>query len=196
MESTMFRITKKWVFSVVAIATMVMLQGCESLTERTEDVTVTLDTFSLIGNGTNSTLRVSSPGNPSCSTAETSIREQLASADNFDDFDEFLESIEINSVRYRVTQNSTPVEINGSFSLTDPGTGELAIAAAVVIPSTATNAEFIDFPFVENGLSLLQHYVDNLDSRFSYCVQGTPDSSELNLQLELQLDMDVTIDIL
>lgn len=187
--------TFRWRLTPIAVI-LLLLQACDSITERDEDVTVNLDSFNLVGGQSQGLARATVTGNPACTAAPITLNSLLTSAENYDDFDEYLESIDINSVRYRITQNSTAVESNGTFQMTDPATGQLTTVASVSIPANTTSATYAPLPFVDNGRTILQHYMDNLDATFSYCAEGSPDTSELNMTMDLQLNMTVTIDIL
>jgi len=171
--------------------------GCESLTETEESVTITLDSFNLIGSSNTSVLtRATITGNPGCSAGNTSLNTLLANVDNFDDIDEFLDSLDINAVRYRINNNSTSSDITASFQMTDPASSELADVASVNIPANTNIDEWTNLPFVDGGAGIAQHYMDNRDSEFLYCAEGTPNSSDISLTMDLQLDLTVTVDLL
>lgn len=175
-----------------------LIQSCSSsLTEKDEDVTVTLDSFNLVGTSSGFVSgRAQITGNPACTAANTSLNALLAQVDNYDDFDNKLESLDINEVRYRITRNDTPTVVSGEFQMTDPTGGQLITVASVSIPANGLVTEWTTLPFVGNGESVAQHYMDNLDDSFLYCAEGSPNSSELSLTMELQLDLTVTIDVL
>lgn len=175
---------------------LTVLAGCDSITERDVDVKVNLDTVNLVGTGTEGLQRATVTGNPACTASSTNLSSLLATADNYDDFDEYLEDVDINTVRYRVTQNSTPVDATGVFQMTDPATQQLTTVASIVIPANTSTDGFATFPFVDGGAAIVQHYMDNQNASFTYCAEGSPNSSELNMTIELQLDMNVTIDVL
>jgi len=185
---------------LITLASLFFLQACDDLTQREEDVTITLDTFDLVGtdgaplNGVNTRARVS--GNPGCTAEQTSLNSLLAQVDNFDDFDDFLETIDLRTLRYRVSNNNTPVATSASMEMTDPATNELVTIASVEIGANENFDDFRAFPFSDIGAATVTHFLDNLDASFLYCVEGTPNSSELQMSIDLELDLVVTVDIL
>lgn len=181
--------------AIIAIA-LVTISACDDLTEKSEDVTVTLDSFNLVGNNGNAFSRATVTGNPACTASMTSLNSLLAQTDNFDDIKDKLESLDINQIQYRITANRTPVEASGLMQMTSPDTGQLTPVASVSIPANGVVSDWTLFPFSENGASVVQHYMDNLDANFLYCAEGRPNSSELSMTIELRLNMTVTVDLL
>ncbi len=188
---------RKTLFAISALSLMLVLQSCsDDLTKKDIDVEVTLDTFNLVGSSNGNTARATVSGNPACSASNTSINALLAQADNYDDIDDALDSLDINSIRYRITRNDTAVAATGSMQMTDASTGNLKTIASVAIPANQLVSDWTKFPFVENGADIIEHYLDNLDQSFMYCAQGSPNSNELDMTLQLQLDLTATVDIL
>jgi len=72
----------------------------------------------------------------------------------------------------------------------------LTTVASIQIPANQVISDWTTLPFTDNGASVVQHYMDNLDSSFLYCAEGQPNQSELSLTMELQLDLTVTVDLL
>ena len=180
-----------------AIALSLALQSCtDDITKKDVDVEVDLGTFNLMGSDSEFTVRATFSGNPACAASETSLNALLAQADNFDDIDDALDSVDIDSIRYRITRNNTAVAATGSVQMTDPTTEELVEVASVSIPANALVSDWTEFPFVGNGEEVVEHYMDNLDDSFLYCAQGSPNSNELDMTLQLQMDLTVTVDIL
>jgi hypothetical protein len=184
----------KPVYTIVFLS--LLTAGCDSLTEREENVTINLDSFNLVGSSSGALqARAIVTGNPGCTASNVSLNGLLATTENFDEIDEFLESLDIRSVRYRISNNTTGSDITASFQMTDPATNQLTNVAAVSIPADTNVNEWATLPFLEGGASVAEHYMDNRDSQFLYCVQGSPNSSDISLTMELQLDVNVTVDL-
>jgi len=189
---------KYWKVAFLGMSAVLTLSACSDLTERETDVTVELDTFNLIGTGeANGILaRATVSGNPACTASQTSINTLLAQVDNFDDIDEFLDSLDLNAIRYRIPTNNTPVAASGVMQMTDPVTGGLVTVASVALAANETVPEWTNFPFAEGGAAIVNNYLDNRDSMFLYCMEGSPNSADLTMTFELELDMTVTVDLL
>ena len=175
----------------------ILTAGCDSLTERNENVTVTLDSFNLVGSANSAfQSRAVITGNPGCTASNVSLNGLLATTENFDEIDEFLESLDIRSVRYRISNNTTSSDITASFQMTDPTSNQLTNIAAVSIAANTNVDDWITLPFLDGGAAIAQHYMDNRASQFLYCAEGSPNSSDISLTMELQLDLNVTVDLL
>ena len=186
----------KWLGALL-VGSSLVLQGCDDLTQREEDVAITLDTFNLIGTDSGSIgARATVTGNPACTSSQINLNSLLAQVDNFDEIDEYLETLDVNAVRYRITQNSTPVEATGSMQMTDPATGNLVAIASVAVPANQTVDDWTALPFIGDGANILNHYLDNRDANFLYCAEGSPNSADLSMTIQLQLDLLVTVDLL
>lgn len=188
---------KKNLCGVSALALMLILQSCsDDLTEKDVGVEVDLGSFNLIGSSNELAMFAVVPGNPACAAASTSLKALLAQVDNFDEIDDALDSIDLNNIRYRITQNDTFVAATGSMQITDASTGELVTVASVDIPANTLVSNWTNLPFVGNGKAVVQHYLDHLDDNFMYCAEGSPNSNELDMTIQLQLDLTATIDLL
>lgn len=182
--------------AIAACATL--LQGCDNLTTRDEKVSINLDSFALQGplSQDDITFRaLVSGGNPLCS-GPTTLNQLLLTVDNYNDIKDYLDSIDINTVRYKISNNTTPVAAVGEFRMTDPATEEIGNVASVAIPAETDVTDWTPFPFVEGGAAIAQHYMDNLDASFSYCARGTPGRDDLSMTIELQLGLTVKVDLL
>lgn len=185
---------------LAAACAIMAIQGCEDLTTRDESVTIELDSFNLVGTGTAEgaafTTRAVVSGNPACTASQVSLNGLLAQVDNYDDIDEYLDTLDINSIRYRITANTTPVDASGVMQMTDNASGQLTTIASIDIPANQTVNEWTLFPFVEGGAAIVRHYMDNRDAQFLYCAQGSPDRADLSMTIDLQMDLTVTVDLL
>ncbi len=187
---------KKAIYSASILSLMLIMQSCsDDLTKKKIGVEVDLGSFDLIGSDSGFA-RATVSGNPACSASNTTLNELLAQADNYDDFDDRLDSIDIDNIRYRITRNNTAVVAEGSMQMTDASSGDLVSVASVSIPANQTLSEWTKFPFVGNGESVVEHYLDNRNESFMYCAEGSPNSNELDMTLELQLDLTVKVDLL
>lgn len=186
----------KRTYTIIFIS--ILATGCDSLTEREENVTINLDSFNLVGSSSGAfQARAVVTGNPGCTASNASLNGLLATTDNFDEIDEFLESLDIRSVRYRISNNTTNSDITASFQMTDPSSSnQLANVAAVTIPANTNVDEWATLPFIDAGASVAEFYMDNRDSQFIYCIEGSPNSSNISLTMDLQLDVNVTVDLL
>ena len=173
------------------------LTGCDSLTEIDEDVLVRLNSFQIEGTAEGAVqTRASLIGNPACTPEPITLNTLLAEADNFDKVDDFLETLDINGVRFRVNNNTTPVPVGVDVLLSDPVSGNLVPVASAELAAGQTVGEWVVMPFTENGQSIIQHYLDNLSAEFLYCGSAQPDSSQVSLGFDLQMDLTVTLDLL
>ena len=184
------------------IALLVMLvafglSACDKLTEHEEDVRVKLNSFQLIGTPEGSVQsRAALIGNPACTPSPITLNSLLVEADNYDKIDDYLETLDINAVRYRVNNNTTPSDVNASVSLTHPQSGELVTVASVPVTAGTIISEWTIMPFTDEGKQIMQHYMDNLNDEFMYCGESTPDTSQTSLGFDLQIDLTVTLDFL
>ncbi len=187
----------KLALSGLIAAALLTVSGCSDLDERDENVTVTLDSFNLVGDGGDAFTRAVFSGNPACTESSTSLDSLLDRADIDSDVREYLNTLSINQIQYRITANSTPAPIVGSMQMTDPATGNLTTVATVNIPENGLVTEWTEFPFTdaEGGADIVQHYLSNLNDDFKYCAEGSPNSSDLSLTLELRLNMTVTVEL-
>ena len=172
------------------------LIGCDSLTEREENVRIQLDSFNLIGTNNSPFARAFVTGNPACTASMTSLNTLLTTVDNYDDIEEYLETLDINQVEYRISNNNTAVDTVGSMQMTDPATDQLTTVASISIPANTNVTDWANLPFTDGGAAIVQHYMDDLNDNFLYCAEGTPNSSDLSMTLELRLDLTVTVDLL
>lgn len=187
--------------TVIAISTAIIL-GCDSLTERDESVTISLDTFNLTGTGPSAdsdadrVILATVTGNPACTASQTTLNSLLSQVDNFDDIDQYLDRINLNEIRYRIPVNNTSADATASMTMTDPSTNQLVTVASVTVPANSTVDEFIPFPFTDGGQAVVQHYLNNLDASFLYCAQAGAGGATLDMSVNLQLSLTVTIDLL
>jgi len=171
--------------------------GCDELTEIDEDVLVRLNSFQIVGTAEGATqTRSSLIGNPACTPEPITLNTLLSEADNYDKVDDFLETLDINGVRFRVNNNTTPVPVGVDVLLSDPVSGNLVPVASAELAAGQTIGEWVVMPFTENGQSIIQHYLDNLSAEFLYCGSVEPDNSQVSLGFDLQMDLTVTLDLL
>ncbi len=173
-----------------------ILLGCDSLTEREENVRIQLDSFNLIGTNNSPLARALVTGNPACTASMTSLNTLLVTVDNYDDIEEYLETLDINQVEYRISNNNTAVDAIGSMQMTDPATDQLTTVASINIPANTNVTDWTNLPFTDGGAAIVQHYMDDLNDSFLYCAEGSPNTSDLSMTLELRLDLTVTVDLL
>jgi hypothetical protein len=188
---------------LLTFASLMFFYGCgddDSLTSRTEEGTVSLGSFDLLGlagpgvqQQQLSVVIAASGNNPSCGT--TSLDALLSEDSSWNDLVSRIERIGIDQVRYRITRNDTSVEITGSLQM-GPDMGSLADVGSVKIPAFATVTDWTALPFVEGGATIVQTYLDNRGSSFTYCAWGEPDVAALSLTIEIQLDINVTVSII
>jgi len=182
---------------------LAVLTGCDNLTERDENVTITLDTFNLSGVGPDQKIELKDrvilatvTGNPACTASQTTLNSLLAQVDNFDDIDEFLDQINLNAIRYRIATNNTQADASASMTMTDPATNQLVTVAAVDVSANALVPDFAPLPFTDGGQAVVQHYLSNRDASFLYCAQASAGAESLDMSVELQLSLTVTVDLL
>jgi hypothetical protein len=171
---------------LLTFASLMFFYGCgddDSLTSRTEEGTVSLGSFDLLGlagpgvqQQQLSVVIAASGNNPSCGT--TSLDALLSEDSSWND----------------LVSRITSVEITGSLQM-GPDMGSLADVGSVKIPAFATVTDWTALPFVEGGATIVQTYLDNRGSSFTYCAQGSPDVAQLSLTIEIQLDINVTVSI-
>lgn len=178
--------------------------GTDDLLTTTENVDVTLDTFQLtyapppespkLVGAAITAAAIATGDNPSCGS--TSLNSLLSDNSSWNDIADRLKKVEIDQVRYRVTNNLTGVLIAGKLLLTDPVTNELTSVGEVNIEANANVPDWTPLPFVGNGRDIVNHYLSNRDVTFQYCAEGTPNAESLSLTIEIQLEVDATVKIL
>ncbi len=193
---------KKLLLLVIAVLVpSLFIVGCgdDDILSTTEDVDIELDSFQLAFNPAAPLVAAATTeGNPSCGTVSVSLDELLSENPDWEDFADRLKGINIDEVRYMVTNNTTSVPITGQLSLTDPDTGELTVVGAVDIDAfEETDVDvWTPLPFVEGGQNIVNHYLSNRDATFDYCAEGDPNAADLSLTIGIQLGIDVTVKIL
>lgn len=177
--------------------------GTDDLVTKTENVDVTLDSFqvtyappsgsSQLGKAA-AIAAAATEDNPSCGT--TGLNSLLEDNPDWQDIVDRLKKVEIDQVRYRITNNMTSVPITGRLSLTGPVTNELTPIGEVSIDAYATVNEWTELPFVEGGKDIVNHYLSNRDVTFEYCAEGSPNHESLFLTIEIQMGLEATFKIL
>ncbi len=187
---------------LLAMVSLVFVYGCGSssssddngLLSYTEDVDVTLGSFDLAGGTGQGALAAAGTGNPVCGA--TSLDLLLDGVSAWVDLNDVFDTIEIEQIRYRITNNTTSVPISGSLQMEDPNNpGSLTTVASVTIP-TATNVSWSELPFTSGGAAIVNHYLNNRSQSFQFCAEGSPDDASLAMTIEVQLNIDVTVSIL
>lgn len=176
--------------------------GTDDLLTTTQNVDVTLDSFQLTSAppegssqlGRAAIAAATTGDNPSCGS--TSLDSLLADNSDWEDIVDRLKDVEIDQVRYKVSNNMTGVPITGKLSLTDPVTSELTTIGEVYIDANANVNEWTSLPFVGNGQNIVNHYLSNRGVTFEYCAEGSPNDESLSLTLEIQLGLEVVVKIL
>ena len=176
--------------------------GTDDLLTTTENVDVTLDSFQLTYSppaGSAEKIEVAKAAaatvdNPSCGTVN--LNDLLADNPDWEDIADRIKKVEIDKVRYKVTNNLTAVPITGKLMLTDPVSSELTTVAEVSIAANANVEEWTELPFVGNGKDTVNHYLSNRGVTFEYCAEGSPNDESLSLTLGIELGLDVVVKIL
>ena len=181
----------------ICTVSALLVSACDSLTEIDEDVLVKLNSFQIVGTPEGALqTRASLIGNPACTPVPITLNTLLADSDNYDKIDDFLETLDINTVRFRVNNNTTPSPVAVEILLSDPVTGDLVPVATGELSASQTFGEWTTMPFTDNGEAVIQHYMDNLSDEFLYCGSVDPDNSQVSLGFDLQMDLTVTLDVL
>ena len=197
---------KKLLFLLVAVLVpSLFIAGCsgtDDLVTTKQDVDVELDSFQITYNppagsselGKAAIAAATTGDNPSCGSVNLS--DLLAKNPDWEDIADRIKEVEIDNVRYKVTNNLTNVAITGKLSLTDPVTSVLTTVGEVSIPANTDVPDWTDLPFVGNGKNTVNHYLSNRDVTFEYCAEGSPNDESLSLTLGIQLGLDVVVKIL
>ena len=190
---------KKLYLSIVFIVVpLLFMFGCgdalKDLTSRDiKDVEVDMGSFTLTGTGGGAGLTLTaSPGNPSCGTAN--LEELLASVSDYEDNQSHIDKIKIQDVQYRITINTTGVDVTGSLQMTDPNSGFLADIGSASIAANTTMG-WTNLPFATGGESIIQYYLDNRGSTFTYCAEGAPDDASLSMTIEMRSVVTITVSL-
>ena len=189
---------KKFYLSLVFILIpLLFIFGCgDALNDlTTEDFNMDVDvgSFTLTDGGSELTLTALS-GNPSCGTA--TLNSLLASVSDWNDYKDRLDDIEVQNVKYRIQSNTTNVNVSGSLQMTDPNTQQLADVGTASIAANTTVDNWTALPLASGGKAIVQHYIDNRNSTFSFCAEGSPDDATLSMTIQVRLGIKVTVDLL
>ena len=197
---------KKLILLFIAVLVpSLFIIGCsetDDLLTTKQDVDVTLDSFQLTYSppagaselGNTPTAAATTGDNPSCGTVN--LNDLLADNPDWEDIADRIKSVEIDKVRYKVTNNLTAVPITGKLMLTDPTSSELTTVGEVSINANANVEEWTELPFVGNGKATVNHYLSNRGVTFEYCAEGSPNDESLSLTLGIELGLDVVVKIL
>lgn len=191
-------------FIAVLVPSLLIIgcSGTDDLLTTKQNVDVTLDSFQLTYSppagaselGNTPTAAATTVDNPSCGTVN--LNDLLADNPDWEDIADRIKSVEIDKVRYRVTDNFTAVPITGQLKLTDPVTSALTTVGEVSIAANTNVEEWTDLPFVGNGKNTVNHYLSNRGVTFEYCAEGSPNDESLSLTLGIELGLDVVVKIL
>lgn len=176
--------------------------GTDDLLTTKQDVDVTLDSFQLTYSppaGASElekapTAAATTGDNPSCGSVN--LNDLLAENPDWEDIADRIKTVEIDKVRYKVTNNLTDVPITGKLMLTDPVTSELTTVGEVSIAANTDIPDWTELPFVGNGKNTVNHYLSNRGVTFEYCTEGTPNDESISLTIGIELGLDVVVKIL
>lgn len=197
---------KKFLFLLVALLVpSLFIAGCsgtDDLLTTKQDVDVELDSFQITYNppagsselGKAAIGAATTGDNPSCGSVNLS--ELLAENPDWEDIADRIKEVEIDNVRYKITNNLTNFDITGKLSLTDPVTKVLTTVGEVFIPANANVPDWTELPFIGNGKSTVNYYLSNRGVTFDYCAEGSPNDDGLSLTLGIQMGLDVVVKIL
>lgn len=193
---------KKLLLLVIAVwVPSLFITGCgnaDNLLTKKQNVEVTLDSFNLSYDpsaGSAPLVAEATTGNnPSCGS--TSLNSLLSANSDWNDIADRVKKIELSEVRYKVTNNTTPVAITGKLTLTDPDTGDLTAIGEGIIDANTNIDVWTPLPFAEKGQNIVNYYLAHRDATFEYCAEGTPNDGSLSLTLEIQLGTEVTVKVL
>src|SRR3990170_6659416 len=197
---------KKLIFFFIAVLVpslfIVGCSGTDDLLTTNQDVDVTLDSFQLTYSppagaselGNTPTAAATTGDNPSCGSVN--LNDILADNPDWEDIADRIKKVEIDKVRYKVTNNLTAVPITGKLMLSDPVTTELTTVGEVSIAANTDIPDWTELPFVGNGKNTVNHYLSNRDVTFEYCTEGSPNDESISLTIGIQLGLDVVVKIL
>jgi len=122
-----------------------------------------------------------------------SLETLLSEFDEWNDIKDHVEEVELKSMDYRVTENSTPVDgqitfyggdDEGSVS-TDPW------GQTDTIEANTTYADYLPVDLTSLGRSEFQNYLNKRSISMVMCSDFSPDDDQIDLKVQLRLVVDV-----